>query len=165
LATGYDEHMFGVRPLARSLLAGVFVVGGLHALRRSKELAPVAAELPAGVVAVPPEQLVKINGAVQIAGAAMLVLDVFPRVGALALAGSLVPTTLAGHRFWEHSGDERTTELIHFLKNAGLLGGLVFAALDTGGRPSIFWTTRRAAETAAHSVGSAASHALDVVTP
>jgi hypothetical protein len=29
---------------------------------------------------------------------------------------------------------------------AALVGGMIFAAVDTGGRPSIFWSGRRAAE-------------------
>jgi putative oxidoreductase len=170
VTSGYGLRMIGVRTLARSLLASMFVVGGLNSLRRPKRLAPVVDELPDAVVpddvvALTPEQLVKVNGAVQVVGGAMLVFDVLPRVGALALAGSLVPTTLAAHRFWEAEGDERTTELIHFLKNAGLLGGLLFAALDTGGRPSIFWSTKRAADAAVSAVGSSASHAFDAVTP
>ena len=65
-----------------------------------------------------PETLVKINAGVQIGAGALLVLGIFPRVASLALAATLVPTTLAGHRFWEAKGDERLEQLFHFAKNA-----------------------------------------------
>jgi putative oxidoreductase len=57
-----------------------------------------------------------------------------------------VPTTLAGHRFWEEDDPARRhQQQIHFFKNLGLLGGLVLAAADTGGAPSLGWRARRAA--------------------
>ena len=65
------------------------------------------------------------------------------------MAGTLVPTTLAGHRFWE--ADEETDQAqqrIHFLKNLSMLGGLLIAAADTAGKPSLAWRTRNAAKTA-----------------
>ena len=45
----------------------------------------------------------------------------------------MVPTTLAGHRFWV-VGDkqERAQRQIHFLKNLTIMGGLLIAAADTG---------------------------------
>lgn len=148
----------------------MFIAGGLDSFRRSADLAPVAEDVTDPVsdqlgIGANTETLVKVNGGVQIAGGAMLALGVLPRWAALALAGTLVPTTLAAHRFWEEEGEARTQQMIHFLKNAGLLGGLLFAALDQGGRPSVFWTTRRAASGAARAVGASASKAYDVVTP
>ena len=47
--------------------------------------------------------LVQVNGAVQVVGGTLLGLGVLTRLAALALAASLVPTTLAGHRFWEEA--------------------------------------------------------------
>ena len=63
-----------------------------------------------------------------------------------------MPTTLAGHRFWEHNDPkERFGQTSHFLKNLGLLGGLLIAAVDTEGRPSVGYRARRAASRAADS--------------
>jgi hypothetical protein len=59
-----------------------------------------------------------------------------------------VPTTLAGHRFWEKEGADRQQQLIHFLKNLGLVGALLLAAVDTEGKPSVGWRARRAARRA-----------------
>ena len=47
------------------------------------------------------EDAVRINGGVQVAAGALLTLNKLPRLAALALAATLVPTTAAGHRFWE----------------------------------------------------------------
>ena len=72
------------------------------------------------------EQLVQFNGLVQIVAGTTLALGVLPRLSALALAGSLVPTTLAGHRFWEeHDEAARAQQTIQFLKNAAMMGGLL----------------------------------------
>jgi hypothetical protein len=77
-----------------------------------------------------------------------------PRVSAAARAASLVPTTLAGHRFWEeHEPGRRKTQRIAFLKNVSMLGGLVLAATDTGGRPSLSWRARRATTKVSRKVG------------
>jgi len=117
--------------VARPLLAGMFVYGGLDAFRhpegkvpRAEKVAPDIANL-VGVDA-DTEQLVQFNGAVQVAAGVTLALGIFPRLSALALAGSLVPTTLAGHRFWEAEDDAaRAQQTIQFLKNAAMLGGLL----------------------------------------
>ena len=117
--------------VARPLLAGMFVYGGLDAFRnpagkvpRAEKVAPDIANL-VGVDA-DTEQLVQFNGAVQIGAGITLALGIFPRVSALLLAGSLVPTTLAGHRFWEAEDDaDRAQQTVQVLKNAGMFGGLL----------------------------------------
>jgi uncharacterized membrane protein YphA (DoxX/SURF4 family) len=92
------------------------------------------------------EQWVRINAGVMVGAGALLGLGKLPRLSALALAGSLVPTTAAGHRFWEHDDHAtRKQQQIHFFKNAGLLGALLLASVDTEGKPSVGWRARRAA--------------------
>ena len=79
---------------------------------------PVARASASAGLAVPAkaEQAVRINGAVQMAAGALLALGRFPRLSALAMAGTLVPTTLAGHRFWEAAGErDQAQQRIHFL--------------------------------------------------
>ena len=159
--------MIGLRGLARTLLAGTFVVGGFSSWKRSSKLAvpalkviePVKNAIPGSLSA---EQLVKVNAGVQVVAGGLFALGIAPRVMAIVLVGSLVPTTLAGHRFWEIDDDvEKAQQKIQFLKNAGLTGGLIFAALDTGGRPSVFWSGRRVAEGAAAAVASTTHSVLD----
>ena len=57
-----------------------------------------------------------------------------------------MPTTLAGHRFWEEDEEaDQRHQRIHFLKNLAMFGGLLIAGADTEGRPSLAWRTRHAA--------------------
>ncbi len=159
--------MIGLRGLARTLLAGIFVFSGVSAWKRSSKLAGPAAKVVEPVQDAIPgspsaEQLVKVNAGVQVVAGGLFALGVAPRVMAIILGGSLVPTTLAGHRFWEMEDDaDKAQQQIQFLKNAGLIGGLIFAALDTGGRPSVFWSGRKAAEGAAAAVASTTHSVLD----
>lgn len=126
--------MSPTRALARPLLASMFIAGGADALR--KPGGRVQAVESAGLNS--PEQLVKVNGAVHLVGGLALATGRFPRLASLALAGSLVPTTYVGHAFWAESDSAtKQQQQIHFLKNLGLLGGLLLAAADTGGRESL----------------------------
>jgi putative oxidoreductase len=141
-----------LRAFARPLLASTFLVQGvgnlLHPELSAKQAEPVFRPLAERVPGIPadPEQAVRVAGAVQLAAGALLALGRLPRLSALAIAVTLVPTTLAGHRFWE-AGDaqERAQQRVEFLKNAGLLGGLLLAAADTAGAPSLAWRGRHAA--------------------
>lgn len=139
------------RRFARPMLAGVFVTSGIDTLRnpapRIEMAEPVASRL-SGNLPLPdePEQLVKLNAGVQVGAGVLLILGKLPRLAAAALGASLVPTTLAGHRFWEEKDPgDRARQRVQFMKNLGLLGGLVLAMVDTGGAPSLGWRARRAA--------------------
>ena len=148
-----------VRRIARPMLAAPFVVLGLDALRQPGGRVDIARPVVEKVmeqadkvlpVQVPKdvEQWVRINAGVQVGAGALLGLGRLPRLSALLLTGSIVPTTLAGHRFWEKEGADRQQQLIHFLKNLGLAGALLIAAVDTEGKPSVGWRARRAARKA-----------------
>lgn len=86
--------------------------------------------MAAGLGIPSPESAVRLNGAAMVAGGVGLVVGVLPRTAALGLAVCLVPTTIAGHPFWK-AGDAqvRKGHLIQFLKNLGLIGGLLAVAL------------------------------------
>lgn len=147
-------RMMLLRRIARPLLASMFVTGGIDALWNATSKVPVAEDVAASVAERAPgmptndtETLVRLNGAVQLAGGMLLALNRVPRLSALALAASLVPTTAAGHRFWEADDDaRRTQQQIHFFKNLSMLGGLLLAAADTEGQPGLAWRARHRAE-------------------
>jgi uncharacterized membrane protein YphA (DoxX/SURF4 family) len=64
-------------------------------------------------------------------GGALLALGKAPRLSAVALAGSLVPTTMAGHAYWSvEDPAARKQQRIQFHKNMAMIGGLLFAVLD-----------------------------------
>jgi putative oxidoreductase len=144
------------------MLASIFVIQGYDTLLHPDKVAsraeavvrPLAEKIPA--VPEQTEQAVRINGAVQLVAGSLLALGRLPRLSALALAATLIPTTLAGHPFWATDDkQERAQQRIHFLKNAGLLGGLLIAAADTAGNPSLAWRSRHAVQSARHDVSLA----------
>jgi uncharacterized membrane protein YphA (DoxX/SURF4 family) len=138
------------RRIARPLLASIFIAGGLDALRnpggKVEAAEAVVSPISEGVPSIPddPETLVRLNGAVQVVSGGLLAIGRFRRLASVALICSIIPTTYAGHRFWEETDDAtRAQQRIHFLKNLGLLGGLILAALDTEGEPSLSWRAKR----------------------
>ena len=119
--------------LARPLLAGMFVAGGidavLHPEAKMKKAEATASRL-ASLLGLPEDTrlVVQVNGAAQVGAGLLLAAGVFPRPMALSLASSLVPTTLAGHAFWQESDPTtRAAQRTQFLKNASMLGGLILA--------------------------------------
>ncbi|WP_416956929.1 DoxX family membrane protein [Nocardioides sp. T5] len=146
------------RLLARPMLATIFVAGGINALRNTEGHAARAKKVtdkvvPAAQKAAPqvpiptdPATLVRINAGAQILAAAALATGRAPRLSASVLAASLVPTTLAGHAFWNETDPQaKNAQRLQFYKNTSVLGGLLLAAVDTEGKPGLAWRARRAA--------------------
>ncbi|MFW0793034.1 DoxX family protein [Gordonia sp. CPCC 205515] len=156
-----------IRRIARPMLASVFVYAGIDSLRNPHKRAEMATPLidksvdvlPNSVtdsVPTEPLTLVRANGAVQVGGGVLLATGKFPRVASLALAGSLIPTTIAGHAFWEETDPvKKSMQRTQFLKNTSLLGGLLIAAVDTEAKPSLAWRGRRKAAAATAAVSAA----------
>ncbi len=153
------------RRIARPMLSSIFVVGAANALRNTSVHAqsakPVTDRLvPALKKAVPQvplpedtESLVRLNAGVQLLAAGALATGRAPRLSSAVLAASLVPTTVAAHRFWEAADtEEKAQQRIHFFKNVSVLGGLLIAAGDTDGSPGVAWRTRRLARDARREV-------------
>ena len=152
-----------VRRIARPLLASSFVYGGIDTLRNPQSRVPGAKPVVGQIAKTADKQLpvqvprdvqqwVQADAAIKVAAGSLFALNKFPRLTALVLSASIVPTTLAGHRFWEHEDPtERFGQISNFLKNTGLLGGLLLAAVDTEGKPSVGYRARRAASRAADS--------------
>jgi putative oxidoreductase len=130
-----------LRPPARFLTGSTYVLLGFDALRAPGGRVDLAAPVLASMRKVVPlpdddEQLVRANAVVQVAAGAMLALGLAPRLSALTLAGSLIPTTLAGHSYWSlEDPAAQKAQRIQFHKNMAMLGGLLFAALDQQDSP------------------------------
>ncbi|MBF6202588.1 DoxX family membrane protein [Streptomyces gardneri] len=156
-----------LRRLARPLLATAFVVDGVDTLRRPDERAKAASELlqrgqrqlPDEVAAkLPsnPHTVVQINALAQVSGGVLLALGKAPRLAALVLAATVVPSAVTEQDFWnEQDPARKSAKRTAFLKDLGLLGGLMIAAADTEGKPSLGWRGRRAARDAAAAVTAA----------
>jgi putative oxidoreductase len=110
-----------VRAAGRVALAAMFITGGADAVLDPGPRAPKAAEIG---VPLDPELAVRANGAAMLAAGVALALGIWPRLAAAVLAGTLVPTTVAGHPYWRIEGPAlRRQQRIHFFKNVGLFGG------------------------------------------
>ncbi|KQY38812.1 MULTISPECIES: DoxX family protein [Nocardia] len=145
-----------VRRIARALLGTTFVAAGVNGLMNQKPRAAAAnaladkgrTGLPDALAArVPddPSQFVRINSAAQVVGGLLLASGRAPRPAALVLAATVVPGTVTEQDFWaENDPDRKAAKRVGFLKDLGLLGGLMIAAADTEGKPSLGWRARRA---------------------
>lgn len=163
------------RRIARPLLAAGFVYGAQSVLRNAEAFAPKAAPVADAVVPLAHKAgipltddnvtLVKINAGVQIVGGLALATGKAPRIGALALAVTMVPSTISGHPFWSESDPVvKKTMQMHFFKNLSMLGGAIIAAGDTDGQPGLAWRTRRAAKDAKRETKRAAQIATAKVS-
>ncbi|HEX6195855.1 MAG TPA: DoxX family protein [Jiangellaceae bacterium] len=146
-----------IRRIARPMLASVFVVKGARTLLNpdpstvaakpvTDRLAPTlhkyAPKLPTDA-----RTLVRANAGVKVGAGLLLATGRLPRISSLALAASLVPTTLAEHAFWNaEDPDERQAQREAFLRNVALAGGLLIAGADTAGKPGLAWRASHAAD-------------------
>ena len=125
-----------LRFAARALTGTTYAYLGYQAWRTPGGRVDAAGSTLAAIRQVAPlpeddELLVRANGAVQAVAGSALTLGVLPRLSGLALIGSLVPTTVAGHAFWEApDAAARTQQTTQFLKNMAMIGGLVYVVLD-----------------------------------
>ena len=125
-----------LRVVARILTGSTYVVLGADALLTPGKRPEIAGQTLAAIRKVVPlpendTLLVQANAAVMVGGGALLALGRVPRLAALALAASLVPTTAAAHQYWTIDDPAaRAQQKIHFWKNASLLGGLLLVVFD-----------------------------------
>jgi putative oxidoreductase len=138
------------------MLGAIFVVSGVRVLADPDAKVPAAKPIldKAGplIERVDPRlpsdarSLIRIKAGADVAAGLLLATGRLSRPSALVLAAGLVPTTVAGHPFWSAAKEDRAAHQNHFLKNLGLLGGLLLAAADTEGRPGLKYRTTHAIE-------------------
>jgi putative oxidoreductase len=145
-----------VRSAARVMLGAIFVVSGARIVLDPDAKVPAAKKVTDKVAPlierVDPRlpsdtrSLVRAKAAADVVAGLLLASGRFTRPAAAVLAAGLVPTTFAGHPFWTFPQPERTQHETHFLKNLGLLGGLLLAAADTQGKPGLSYRTSHAVD-------------------
>ena len=128
------------------MLASIFVVNGVRVLARpdakaessrpvTDRLTPLLERLDPRIPT-DPRTLVRLKAATDVLAGVALATGHVTRPAAAVLAAGLVPSTVV--RNPKGDGD--------FLKNLGLLGGLLLAAVDTEGRPSMGYRTSHAVD-------------------
>ena len=155
-----------IRRIARPLLSVAFIGQGVDALRNPKPAADAARPALDGMRQLPDpigpkvpsnaETFARANAAVQVGGGLLLATGKLPRLASAALAFTVIPGSVGGHMFWNEADPQRKAdERRALMTDLSLLGGLIIAAVDTEGKPSLGWRGRRAARKVSEAVSSA----------
>ena len=155
-----------IRRIARPLLSAVFIGQGVETLRNPKVTLHAAQPILTALRTLPepvgnripsdPETAARINAAVQVGGGLLLATGKMPRIASAALAFTVIPGSLGAHLFWNESDPElRAQKRRDLLNDFSLLGGLIIAAADTAGKPSLGWRGRQAAGRISEAVSAA----------
>ena len=126
--------------VSRVLVVMMFLLNGLglvSQVQAAKELTEYGA--PAGLVPF----LMLGARTLEIVAGFCLASGIYPRLAAVALLFFLVPTTFVAHSFWHATGTAAyTPQLLNFLKNTSMAGGLLFIAA-TKSQPTLLPRTAR----------------------
>ncbi|MFV0252323.1 MAG: DoxX family protein [Beutenbergiaceae bacterium] len=140
--------MSPIRAVARVLLATPFILDGIDAIRhpqahadKAQPVAPLVEKVSERVPVMPSDlkTLTRVIGIKQVVAGLLLASGAAPRLGAATLAIIAVPTTAVRYPVWSTTGEERRANIAGLVRNAALLSGLVFAAEDRVGKPSLGW--------------------------
>ncbi len=121
-------------PLGRVLLSLIFLLSAANKLQGWQGTVQMLADkgLPA------PDALLSVAVGLELVGGVMLVLGLYARWGAVALLAFIVPVSLIMHNFWAlPEGEQRAGEMISFMKNFTITGGLLFVLAMGAGPVSI----------------------------
>jgi putative oxidoreductase len=119
---------------ARVLIALVFLANGFGIIPQSQPAKELASHgTPAALV----PMLMLTARTIEIVGGFALILGIYPQIAAIAIIVFLVPATLLAHDFWRAVGTpEYVSQLLQFLKNTAITGGLVIIAA-TSNQPTL----------------------------
>jgi len=125
--------------IGRILIGTIFLLSGIAKLTDTANTASQmqAAGIPSAYA------LAIIAGIAEVAGALSIMTGFLARIGALGLFVYLIPTTLIFHHFWDLSGNAQLTQVVNFMKNLAILGGLSLLVAYGPGRYSIDARLRR----------------------
>jgi putative oxidoreductase len=125
--------------IGRCLLAAIFAVSGIAKLTDTAGTAAKMAEagIPYATTIAP------FVGVAEVLGAVSLVFGILTRAGSVGLILFMIPATLIFHGFWNYEGAERQPQMINFMKNLAIIGGLAVLTAFGAGRKSIDHVLRR----------------------
>lgn len=119
----------GAALVGRCLVAAIFLASGIHKLADISGTATMMSHQ--GIPAAP--TLALIAGLAETVGGLALVFGVLTRAAAVGLMLFLVPTTLIFHAFWAVPASEQPLQMVNFMKNLAIFGGLLgFASFGPG---------------------------------
>jgi putative oxidoreductase len=124
----------------RALMSIVFLMSGFGKIVGFSTMVGYASAkgLPA------PKVMIALAAAAELAGGLSLLLGFLTRAGAFGLFLFLIPTTLVFHNFWvETDPMMHQMQMVNFLKNLAIMGGLLAIAAQGAGPLSIDAMRRR----------------------
>jgi putative oxidoreductase len=125
--------------IGRILISAIFIVSGISKLT---DVAGTAGYMTS--VGIPhAETLAVIAGICELAGGLAVLFGFLGRLASLGLFLLLIPTTLLFHRFWAVEGAEAKMQMVNFLKNLAVMGGLLLLYAHGPGRYSVDARVRR----------------------
>lgn len=132
-----------IKLLARPLLSAPFIVDGIDAFRHPEKHAERVEKVEPYLtkLGLPPaltndtELLARVTGGISALAGFALATGRKSRLAALTLAAVHVPITVA-NTLAENDGESSLSKLV---KNGAIVGGLLYAAEDRGGKPSLAW--------------------------
>jgi putative oxidoreductase len=109
---------------ARVLMSIIFLLNGLNIVSQSVAAHDMAVHgVPGSLIPI----MILGAQALQLVASIGLIFGIYPRLSALALLLFLIPATLMAHAFWQVAGTSMyTVQLINFLKNVCMAGGLLY---------------------------------------
>jgi len=111
--------------IGRAALALIFLFNAFGLVGQTRAANELAAHgAPAALV----PTLMLTGRALQLVAGIALVVGWHERLAALLLAGFLIPATVTAHDFWAYHGPELQGQLVNFLKNVAMFGGLCSVA-------------------------------------
>lgn len=126
--------------VGRLLIAAIFLLSGIAKLTDTPGTAAHMAQM-----GIPyPETLALVAGAAEVLGAIAIATGFLTRIASLGLILFMIPTTLIFHAFWNAEGQERLPQIVNFMKNLAIIGGLAVLMAQGPGRLSIDHRIRRA---------------------
>ena len=108
-------------PLGRLCLSAIFIMSGINkVLHWSQSADQMRSE---GMVGVP--LFLALAILVEIGAGLAILIGWKTRLAAFLLVIFLIPVTLIFHDFWRYHGPAQMQQMIHFMKNLAILGGLL----------------------------------------
>jgi putative oxidoreductase len=131
--------------IGRILIAAIFLTSGLAKIT---DLGTTVGYMQAkGIPAA--EVLAVLAAVIEVGAGVALLIGLWTRWSAATLALYLIPVTIIFHPFWAYTGMEQRTQMINFLKNLAIMGGLAYVATYGAGLLGI--DARRRSNVAVHS--------------
>jgi len=122
--------------IGRTALALIFLLNAVGVVDQTRPASELLAHgAPAALVPI----MINAGRALQLVAGIALVIGWHERLAALFLALFLIPATLTAHDFWAYHGPELQGQLVNFLKNVAMVGGLCFVAFHLPDGTASHW--------------------------